>query len=113
MSSKKVLIMPIQTPGRQPRLRQEENPPYPEFAFEMLREVTKAISGEISPIREDIGGMKHAIIAFQSELRKHGEKLEEMQGHLHAVRGILWFIGVLGAGLVIFASVLQIYKYLH
>jgi hypothetical protein len=108
MQSKKVLIMPDRS-----RLRHDENPPYPEFAISMVREFTKAISEEISPIREDIGGVKYAITGFQSEVRKHGEKLEEIQGHLHVVKGILWFIGVLGAGVVLWASALQVYRYLH
>lgn len=111
MSSNKVLIMPIPNPKSQ--LRSEENPPYPEFAIAMVREFTKAISEEISPIREDIGALKYAINGFQSEVRKHGNKLEDIQGHLRAVKRLLWFIGVLGAGVVLWASAFQVYKYLH
>jgi hypothetical protein len=137
VSSKKVLIMPTRTPERPSRLRHNENPPYPEFAIEMLREVSKAISDEISPIREDIGAIKFAIASFQSELkshgeklgvltevahdvkalqtesRKHGTKLEDVEGLVHKVKGILWFISVLGGGIILYASALQVYKYFH
>ena len=130
-------MMPTQNPNRPPRLRGDENPPYPEFAIEMLREVAKAISDQISPMREEIGAIKFAITSFQSELksygeklgvvnelnhavnalqtdsRKHGEKLETIEGHLRTVKKIVWFIGVLAAGVVLLASALQVYKYLH
>jgi hypothetical protein len=112
--------------NRKQPLRQEENPPYPEFAVEMVREFTKAISEQISPMREDVGVMKHTMGDLESQLRTHGQKLEDIvgikhgisalekesieqggkietiDGHISTVKAILW---VLGALAVILSSV--------
>jgi hypothetical protein len=118
MQSEKVLIMPN-------RLRQDEKPAYPEFAVEMVREFTKAISAEISPMRADVGVMKQTIDDLKSQTKTHGEKLEEIigirhivnsletaskeqggkiktiEGHTDRVKGIVWAVG---AGLAILSG---------
>lgn len=81
MQSEKVLIMP----ERKSRLRREENPAYPEFAVEMLREFSKTISEEISPIREDIGIMKITMNNVEAQVKSHGEKLEALVSMNHRI----------------------------
>ncbi len=129
--------MPIQTPGRHHLLRREENPPYPELAIEMLREISKTISAEISPVREGIGIVRYAMNTFESQLKNHGENLERLSGmehsietlrnvsqkhddklekveeHVHAVKGILWFIGVVGGIAIVASAIFQVYAYFH
>jgi hypothetical protein len=127
MQSKKVLIMPIRDPDRQ--LRHEEKPAYPDFAIEMVREFTK----EFAPLREDIGRIKEAMSGMSSKLEKldvipemkvsirtletssqnQGQRLDRIENHTHGIRGILWFLGILGGIIVTAAAVLEIYKYLH
>ena len=85
MQSKKVLVMPISNPNRKSQLRREESPPYPEFVVELLREFSKAISGEISPMREDVGVMKHTMGNLESQLKTHGERLETILGMKHSI----------------------------
>ncbi|HXC32709.1 MAG TPA: hypothetical protein VNZ56_09565 [Verrucomicrobiae bacterium] len=115
MESQKVLIMP----DRSNRLRREENPPYPEFGIQVLREVLK--------INEGVGETKGAVKTLESELKtqgerlgtaiktldRHSEKLDKIEGHMHGVRGILWFLGVASAAIVTVAAVFELYKYLH
>ncbi len=81
MQSEKVLIMPN-------RLRHDEKPPYPEFAVEMVREFTKTISQEISPMREDIGVMKYAVGNLELQSRTQGEKLEQIVGMNHRISNV-------------------------
>jgi hypothetical protein len=121
--SEKVLVMP--SSDRKP-LRSDENPPYPEFAVELVREFTKTISVEISPIRADVAVMKHSMDDLKSQTKTHGEKLEEIigirhtvnsletaskeqggkiktiEGHTDRVKGIVWAVG---AGLAILSGV--------
>jgi hypothetical protein len=79
--SEKVLIMPN-------RLRQDEKPPYPEFAVEMVREFSKTISAEISPMRADVSVMKHAIYSLESQSKIHGQKLEDIVGIKHNISAL-------------------------
>lgn len=88
MRSEKVLIMPMPNPDRKSRLRREENPPYPEFAVEMVREFTKAISDEISPMRADVAVMKHTMADLESESKSHGQKLEDIIGIKHSINAL-------------------------
>jgi hypothetical protein len=128
MQSEKVLIMPN-------RLRHDEKPPYPEFAVEIVREFTKTISAEISPMREDIGEMKHAVGSLELQSRTHGEKLEQIvgmnhristvetrsenqstriakiEGHVSWFKGGLWVVGAILAIIGGVASILQLIKY--
>jgi len=78
VQSEKVLIMPIPTSGRPPQLRREENPPYPGYDIEILREVLK--------INETVGQTAHAVNALESELKNHGEKLGRIAEMAHAIR---------------------------
>src|ERR1700722_10791000 len=75
-------------PDRKARLRQDENPPYPEFAIQMVREFTNAISEQISPMREDIAAMKYAMDSLGSQSKQHGEKLEAIVGLNHSVAAL-------------------------
>ena len=114
MQSEKVLIMPDRS-----RLRRDENPPYPEFGVQILSEVLK--------INEGVGETKGAVMTLQSEVKsqgerlgialktldRHADKLDKIEGHMHSVRGILWFLGALSAIAITVAAILEIYKYLH
>jgi hypothetical protein len=118
VQSSNIIVMPSRTPDRPSRLRREENPPFPEYDIAVLREVLK--------ISETVGETAYAVNALESELknhgeklgaaiktlevasRKHGEMLEQVEGRVNSVRGILWFIGVLGAGIAIAAAIFEL-----
>jgi hypothetical protein len=130
-----LIVMPM--PNQKPRspLRSDENPPYPEFAIEILREVSKSISEAISPIREDIGIMKYAMGTMETQLRSHGEKLdaivgmrhtltaletksekqdtkiETIEGHVGTVKSILWVLSALAAIAGTVAIILELVKH--
>jgi len=135
MQHANVIVMPMPNPNRKPPLRREENPPYPPFAIDMLREFSKAISEEISPIREDIGVMKYAMNSLESQLRNHGEKLEavvvmkhtitaletasdkqgnrigKIEGHVHTVKAILWVLSGFAGFIAVTVGVVELSKY--
>lgn len=74
MESQKVLIMP----DRSNRLRREENPPYPEFGIQVLREVLK--------INEGVGETKGAVKTLESELKTRGNAWELPSKHWTGTR---------------------------
>lgn len=80
MQSEKVLIMPILNPERPSQLRREENPPYPEYDIEILREVLS--------IKEAVGETTHAVQTFESELKNHGEKLGAVAEMAQAIKNL-------------------------
>jgi hypothetical protein len=51
----------------------------------MVREFAKAISQEISPMRADVGVMKHTIDTMELKLETHGQKLEDIIGIKHSI----------------------------
>lgn len=68
MPSQKVLMMPTQSSEHPSRLRREENPPYPEYAVEILRSALD--------IQQDLGGVKHAIQTLESSSKRQAETLD-------------------------------------
>jgi hypothetical protein len=131
VQSQKVIIMP----DPKSRLRQGENPPYPEFAVDMVREFTKAISEQISPMREDVSVMKYAMGTLESQSKQHGEKLEAVMGmnhsiaalktesdkhetkfetidgHINRVKGMLWSFGAILTIIGGVSMILEILRY--
>jgi hypothetical protein len=120
MQSEKILIMPG-------RLRQDENPPYPEYAVAILKSALD--------IHQDIGGIKHAVEALEATTQKQGEKLEaiaemvhvvkslketsdkqsgrieNIEGQVHHAKGTLTAFKWIGAIVGVALTVLEIYKY--
>jgi hypothetical protein len=77
--SEKILTMPPSS-ERPPRLRRDEDPPYPEYAVAILRSALD--------IHQDIGGMKHAVEALEATTNKQGEKLEAITEMVHIVKSL-------------------------
>ena len=109
MQFEKVIVMPDQ--NRKSRLRSEENPPYPEFAVEMVREFTKTISQEISPMRADVVGLKHSIGTLEKESAKQGTKIETIMSHVDKGKGALWAFGIILTILGGVSVILELVKY--
>lgn len=80
MQSEKVFIMPILNPERPSQLRREENPPYPEYDIEILREVLN--------IRDSVGETTCAVKTLESELKNHGEKLGSVAEMAQAIKNL-------------------------
>lgn len=71
-------MMPTQSPEHPSRLRQEENPPYPEYVVELLRSALD--------IQQDIGGMKHAIQTLESSSKRQAETLDAIEREVHSAK---------------------------
>jgi methyl-accepting chemotaxis protein len=137
MQSEKVLIMPNRSQERPSRLRSDENPPYPEFAIELLREVSKGVAEEISVLREDLSAMKDTIGALQTDLKENGEKLnavpelkeslrtlenaartqdrrmEEIEGRVHNTNVIVRVCATIGALAGLAVGALELYLHFY
>jgi hypothetical protein len=114
MRSVKVLIMPDRS-----QLRHEENPPYPKFGIQVLREVLRINEGveetkdAVKTLQREVRNQGERLGAAIKSLDKHADKLEKIEAHLKSVKGILWFLGAVSAAIVTIAAFFELYKYLH
>lgn len=98
--------MPIQSPEHPSRLRQEENPPYPEYVVGILRSALD--------IQQDIGGMKKAIETLESRTKRQEETLEAIGKDVHAAKVTMRvLIGLIVAAAAVIGWVLTTYIGVH
>jgi hypothetical protein len=101
--------MPTESNKRNPRLRRDENPPYPEYVFEWIRPVLE--------MQKDIGCMTEAVGTLKGKMEEHTEKLGkingklvEIDGHVNKFKGVIWFVSIASPLIV---AAFELYAYFH
>jgi hypothetical protein len=79
-------MMPSRGSDRPNRLRSYESAPIPQFAIDMLREFNRTISEEMSPVRENIEGIKNDLSNLRLELNGYGQRLGTIEQSLSAIK---------------------------
>ena len=119
MQSKKVLRMPTPSTNRTPRLRREENPPYPEHDIQILREVLRINEGveetnaAVKTMESEVKNQGQRVGTALRTLERHAGKLDQIEGEVQGVRRILWWLAVMSAILATAAAVFEIFRSLQ
>jgi hypothetical protein len=121
MQSTNVIEMPMRPKDPSSRLRSYEAAPIPQFAIDMVHEFNRTISQELSPLRENIGGIKSDIGNLRSDLQSQGQRLGTIETNLStvtttykaSVKTAGWIVAGIVTLIAIAANGVQIYAYFH